>query len=173
MSDLPRDPFPPLTRPATPRVALHGRPAIRTAEEDDLPEITRLDAEAFPDSAYPIFVLRQLFDLHSGFLLVADAGDALDGYVLAGVSPGDSIGWIMSLGVAGDRRGHGLGRRLMVEILKRLRANAVHEVRVAVDPTNTVALTLYESLGFVPLDVGLHTDYFGEGEHRLIMTMSP
>jgi ribosomal-protein-alanine N-acetyltransferase len=77
----------------------------------------------------------------------------------------------MSLAVIPHQRGHGLGRRLMVEVLRRLRTEGVRQVRLTVEPTSEAAITLYQSLGFSS-EEGVVKDYFGPGEHRLLMTLA-
>ncbi|MCX5057240.1 GNAT family N-acetyltransferase [Streptomyces sp. NBC_00461] len=143
---------------------------IRTAREDDLPEICLLDREAFPAEPYPEFVLRQYFDLCCGHLIVVDDGTALRGYLIAAAPSDCGPTWLISLGVARDLRGRGLGRRLMTRMLDRLRSEGASEVRLAVDPDNEPAVHLYKSLGFTPLG-GPRRDYFGAGKDRLLMAL--
>ncbi|MEU7471662.1 GNAT family N-acetyltransferase [Streptomyces sp. NPDC044984] len=152
-------------------------PLLRTARESDLPELQRLDEEVFREVAYPAFLLRQLFDLyagHTGHLLVLDDGDGrLRGYVLAATTAISRDSWILGLCVAEDRRRHGLGRELMVEVLARLRRCGTERVRLTVEPSNDAAILLYRSLGFrpEPPDGGLRRDYFGPGEDREVMCL--
>ncbi|OIJ90929.1 GNAT family N-acetyltransferase [Streptomyces colonosanans] len=143
---------------------------MRGVTEADLPELVRVDREAFPQEPYPYFVLRQLFDLHGDRLLVLDDGEHLHGYVLFVTTSDGYRSWIVSLGVTRDQRGRGLGRRLMLEVLRRLRAEGVREARLTVEPTNAAAIALYRSLGFSS-DEGVRKDYFGVDEDRLIMTL--
>ncbi|MFF1447395.1 GNAT family N-acetyltransferase [Streptomyces sp. NPDC058274] len=145
---------------------------MRGVEESDLPALARLDQEVFQRDAYPFFVLRQLFDVHPEDFLVLDDGETLRGYVLVGSAPEAGSSWILGLGVTPDRRGRGHGRRLMVEILRRLRTTAgIREVRLTVEPTNAPAIVLYRSLGFSP-EGAVRKGYFGPDEDRLIMTLS-
>lgn len=146
-------------------------PDIRSVQEKELPELHRLDNEIFEFSPYPYFVLRQHFDAHGDHLLVLDDGKALQGYMLAATPPATGPTWLLSLGVARDQRGRGLGRRLMVEMLSRLRSEGVREFRLAVDPENERAVRLYTSLGFTPLG-DPHEDYFGPNQDRLLMALS-
>ncbi|MCW7943617.1 acetyltransferase [Streptomyces hygroscopicus] len=143
---------------------------MRGVTEEDLPELLRVDREAFPDDPYPYFVLRQLFDLHGDCMLVLDDGVGLHGYVLYVTTPDRYRSWIVSLGVTRDQRGRGLGKRLMLEVLRRLRGAGVREARLTVEPANAAAIMLYRSLGFLS-DEGVRKDYFGAGEDRLIMTL--
>ncbi|WP_078623225.1 GNAT family N-acetyltransferase [Streptomyces prunicolor] len=154
-------------------IPVHGDRAhpeqLRAGTEEDLYEITRIDAEAFPSDPYPYFVVRQFFDLSGGRLLVLDDSHTLHGYVLA-TPPDAGLSWILSLGVPRDLRGRGLGRRLMVEMVSRLRAEGAREIKLTVDPDNDPAVLLYRHLGF--LAVGdLLKDYFGPGEHRIRMAL--
>ncbi|KOV32074.1 GNAT family N-acetyltransferase [Streptomyces caelestis] len=152
-------------------------PLLRTARESDLPELQRLDEEVFQEVAYPAFLLRQLYDLYAGragHLLVLDDGDGrLRGYVLAATTAISRDSWILGLCVAEDRRRHGLGRELMVEVLARLRRCGTERVRLTVEPANDAAILLYRSLGFrpEPPEGGLRRDYFGPGEDREVMRL--
>ncbi len=175
MTVFPEERFPSRGRPVGPALFSEGtfvdRPlTMREVTEDDLPELVRVDREAFPDEPYPYFVLRQLFDLHGDCLLVLDDGESLHGYVLYVTTRDGYRSWIVSLGVTRDRRGRGLGRRLMLEVLRRLRTEGVREVRLTVEPANAAAIMLYRSLGFSS-DEGVREDYFGRGEDRLVMTL--
>ena len=143
---------------------------LRGVTEADLDALTLLDREVFPEEPYPYFVLRQLCDLHGDCLLVLEDGKSLHGYVLYVTTRDGYRSWIVSLGVTRDQRGRGLGRRLMLEVLRRLRAEEVREVRLTVEPANAAAIMLYRSLGFSS-DEGVRKDYFGAGEDRLIMTL--
>ncbi|MFF8968530.1 GNAT family N-acetyltransferase [Streptomyces sp. NPDC014995] len=148
---------------------------IRAATEEDLPHIVRLDAEAFPSDPYPYFVLRQLLASFPDFVFVVEDGGEdggkLGGYVLS-TPPDAERSWILSLGIAPELRGQGLGRRLMTQILGHLRVRGVRSVSLSVEPGNDSAVALYRSLGFVPDPDGPRKDYFGPGAHRLLMTLS-
>ncbi|MFI6625669.1 GNAT family N-acetyltransferase [Streptomyces sp. NPDC050528] len=131
----------------------------------------RVDKDAFPEDPYPPFILRQLIEIHVDRTLVLDDGEGLLGYVFFVNTSDGYVSWIMSLAIIPHQRGHGLGRRLMVEVLRRLRTEGVRQVRLTVEPANTAAITLYRTLGFSSED-GVAKDYFGPGEHRLLMTLA-
>ncbi|MXM62043.1 GNAT family N-acetyltransferase [Streptomyces sp. HUCO-GS316] len=143
---------------------------IRTVTEEDLPELHRLDNEVFERNAYPYFVLRQFFDAYGGHLLVIDDGANLLGYVFA-TAPDDKVSWILSLAVRPGLQGQGLGRRLMGEILDHVRSAGVREVWLTVEPGNDTAVLLYRSMGFLAEDAP-REDYFGPGQHRLVMRLT-
>ncbi len=171
MTPLPGDRFPSAAGSTVSQVSGERRLRIRAATEEDLPHIVRLDAEAFPADPYPYFVLRQLLASFPDFVFVVEDGEDLGGYVLS-TPPNAAQSWILSLGIAPDLRGQGLGRQLMTHILTHLRAEGVHSVSLSVEPGNDTAVALYESLGFAPDPGGPRKDYFGPGAHRLLMTLS-
>lgn len=141
---------------------------LRQADEADLPELHRLDREVFREHAYPYFTLRQLYDLFHADVFVLDDGRTFHGYVMAGVNA-DREGWILGLAIDQRWRGHGLGRRLMAESLRRLRAHGVGAVCLTVEPSNAAAIELYASLGF--RRVAERAGYFGPDADRLIMRL--
>ncbi len=54
------------------------------------------------------------------------------------------------MGVHGDRRGRGVGTKLLAELLTRARASGIERVSLSVEPDN-FAYHLYERAGFVPV----------------------
>ncbi|WP_327722031.1 GNAT family N-acetyltransferase [Streptomyces sp. NBC_00490] len=142
----------------------------RHVREADLQELSLLDRESFPEEPYPYFVLRQMFDIYPGHLLVLDDGTALQGYVLCGTAPDLSRSWVLGLGITPHQRGQGFGRLLMEEVLRRLRDLGVREVALTVAPANKAAILLYENLGFVG-EPTLRKNYFGPGADRLLMRL--
>jgi [ribosomal protein S18]-alanine N-acetyltransferase len=150
-------------------VTAEGLPLrLRQVGEEDLPELHRLDREVFGKHAYPYFTLRQLFDLFQADTFVLDDGRTFHGYVMAGVNAARE-GWILGLAIARKRRGHGLGRRLMAESLRRLRAQNVRAVALTVEPSNATAIDLYASLGFRRVEE--RAGYFGPDADRLVMRL--
>ncbi|MFB7930639.1 GNAT family N-acetyltransferase [Streptomyces sp. NPDC056039] len=150
---------------------MESRVLLRTAAEEDLPHIARLDREVFGDAAYPFFVLRQLFD--AGFtLVVVDDSEGICAYALALASEGR--GWVLALAVGPGQRGTGLGRELMRETLCHLRSLRVREVLLTVELANASAIRLYRALGFTERGgaTGHVRDYFGPGEDRLLMSLT-
>jgi len=61
---------------------------------------------------------------------------------------GGSEGQVEPIGVHPDFQGHGLGRALLIEGLRRLRAAGARVAHVEVDGGNDAARALYESAGF-------------------------
>lgn len=67
-------------------------------------------------------------------------------------------GHITNVAVDPDYQGQGLGRRLMNELTSRVKALGVDSMTLEVRPSNTVAINLYNSLGF--RSVGQRPKYY-------------
>lgn len=140
----------------------------RPVEPGDLAGIARIEAESFGELAYPYFALRQLFDLHSRWCMVAETDGILDGHILAGV-PAQGDAWLIGLAVRPACRGRGIASRLIATELDRFRAADVKKLMATVEPDNHVARELYRQFGFAT--VGYEDDYFGTGEPREILSL--
>ncbi|MFF5756023.1 GNAT family N-acetyltransferase [Streptomyces longwoodensis] len=168
----PRDRYPSTPGSFLSRTARNRPPRIRAVTETDLPDIVRVDKEAFPAAPYPFFVVRQFFDAFREHMFVLEDGDGeLRGYVMS-TGTDDAESWILSLAVTAEVRRQGWGRQLMTEVLSHLRGRGAHTVVLSVEPDNATAVALYDSLGFTPAPGGPVRDYFGPGEHRLLMTLA-
>jgi ribosomal-protein-alanine N-acetyltransferase len=144
---------------------------IRPAEEADLDGLHRVDRLVFGRLAYPFFALRQLMDLHARHCVVADDGHQLVGYCLGALAARPRTGWLLGLAVLPGAREAGHGRELVHETVRRIVADGAREVRLAVEPENSGAIHLYETVGF--RICGFRPDYFGPEGDRLIMTARP
>lgn len=142
---------------------------IRSADQGDLAELASLDRSIFHDLAYPQFVLRQLFDVHRGYWLVVDHAAGLLGYSLGVPTSDRASGWLLGLAVRTEHRRQGYGRALTLASVDLLRATSVGSVNLTVEPGNIAATALYREVGFTMSD--LRYDYFGPGEHRLLMSL--
>jgi ribosomal-protein-alanine N-acetyltransferase len=149
---------------------------IRPLEVHEFDAISELDTDVFGRWAYPCFVLRQLFDAHRRFWLVAEGPTGyLRGYTLAvhcsdtanGPDPGAPSAWLFGLGVRKQYMRMGCGRLLTAAVLELLAGSGVQLVKLTVEPENGTAIALYEEFGFVPVRYGEH--YFGRGDHRIVM----
>ncbi|MET8100834.1 GNAT family N-acetyltransferase [Streptomyces sp. NPDC005236] len=153
--------------------ALHSSVVrVGKAGDQDLSELIDLDHEAFPADPFPFSLMRQFMDMFPDQLLVAEGDDGhVCGYVLA-TPPNKGQSWIVSLAVNPAEQGMGVGRQLMRESLKSLRAAGTGTVLLWVEPANDHAIALYQSLGFVRDPAGTRPDHFGPGADRLLMTLT-
>jgi len=88
------------------------------------------------------------------FLLVAKNRKRLVGFAFASVPRdypldiAEFVGVINDVYVLPEFRGKGIGKKLVVECLKRMKAYKVNAVRLMVLTENRTAIKLYEKLGF-------------------------
>ena len=75
--------------------------------------------------------------------------DDIAGYCWTEIAPGGQ-GRIFMIGADPDYRGRGIGRKLLLAGLAYLKNKGVDEVGLTVDSENQAAISLYESVGFVP-----------------------
>lgn len=87
---------------------------------------------------------------------VVESADEIVGYGIMSFGAGEAH--ILNVCIRNDERGTGLGRRLMNFLLDRAREEYMQEVFLEVRPSNTVAIRLYETLGFVR--IGLRKSYY-------------
>jgi len=139
--------------------------AIRPATRADLLEIHRIEkasfAQPWPYHAFEGFLSEP------GFLVAFD-GTVL-GYVVSDTVPnhGRPIGHIKDLAVRPERRGEGIGTRLLDRSLDVLGAEGARRVKLEVRESNDRARSLYRRFGFehshaVP-------GYYDDGEDALVL----
>ncbi|MBH0775712.1 GNAT family N-acetyltransferase [Nocardia bovistercoris] len=128
--------------------------------------MARIEQESFGELAYPIFVLRQLFDLHGRHWIVAYDSSSIQGYAMVCVDS-DYCAWILGLGVSLLCRGRGLGRGLLGRAMDQCRRCGAERVRITVRPDNAIAAQLYRSAGFIRIDY--EENYFGAGNPREVL----
>ena len=97
--------------------------------------------------------IRQLcVDSTLGRAWMLAVGDRDVGYALAyyrhSIDHGGRIAVLDDLWVTVNRRGHGLGARLLEAVCEDLRALGARAVLLEVDPANKVAISLYSRFGF-------------------------
>jgi ribosomal protein S18 acetylase RimI-like enzyme len=114
-------------------------------------------------------VLPRLFFVHfEGTSYVVDDDDGqLAGFLIGFLSQGDpEEAYIHFVGVAPERCGAGLGRRLYERFFADARAHGRTRVRCVTSPVNTPSVAFHEALGFDVEKVA--RDYDGPGEDRVL-----
>ena len=115
----------------------------------------------------PLLLLPQLAIFHRGWGRPGDTGLIAeeDGRPIGAVwyrfftTEAHGEGWIepetpeLAVAVVADRRGEGIGRRLMEAIHERARADGLARISLSVEPENP-AKRLYERLGYVDHEPG-------------------
>ena len=98
--------------------------------------------------------------------LVAVEGTMVLGYIGSQSVLGEAD--MMNLAVSPAARGEGIGEKLVLSLMERLRANDVYRLTLEVRITNEPAIKLYEKLGFV--QIGRRPNYYHHPrEDALIM----
>ncbi len=140
---------------------------LRTLQPEDFHHLLTIETESF-DSGYSPYFIKMIPVLFGNVSYIAlDESEPL-GYAAAAIEQGErDRGWIISMAVRPRARGQGLGKKLMEKCLDALEQAGVRRVHLTVAPANKVAIELYSQLGFA--SSGVMPDYFGPGEHRLLM----
>jgi L-amino acid N-acyltransferase YncA len=138
---------------------------VRTALPQDVATIVAVDRAIWSDWANPPTLYRQLIDLFPESIFVAHTQDGrYAGCAVGLVRPQPAIGWILSVDLAEEFRGKGLGKLFISELLAVFRRLHVSKVVAIIDPENTASQRLFSSLGFERC--GLESDYFGMHKHQ-------
>lgn len=138
--------------------------------EDDLARIFQLDEEAFKPDNYPLFVLRQLYDLSPDLFLVAvDEFNQIKGYCFGGINHDSKTGWIFALSVIQQEQKKKIGERLTFEVVTAIKNKNMNTIQLTTTPDNSAAIHLYEKLGFKK--VAEDIDYYFDSAPRILMKL--
>ena len=118
---------------------------VRDLRTEDLDEVCRIEEASF-SMPWKREDFQGLIDSENSVYLVILADDRVVG--AAGYTFNGFDGYINNVVIDVDRRGQGLGKLLMKELLTVGRKNGVPEFTLEVRVSNTPAIKLYESLGF-------------------------
>ncbi|MCE2509465.1 MAG: ribosomal protein S18-alanine N-acetyltransferase [Alphaproteobacteria bacterium] len=129
---------------------------IRPALGGDLPGVTALQAACFADAWGEASIAKFLTDPHGLSLLAVAGGGRPAGFALCRMVGGECE--ILSLGVAAEWRGRGLGARLLEAIAAAAGARGAERIYLEVAVQNTEAGALYHRHGF--RQVGQRPGYY-------------
>ncbi len=118
---------------------------VRDLRTEDLDEVSRIEEASF-SMPWKREDFQGLIDSDNSVYLVILADGRVAG--AAGYTFNGFDGYINNVVIDVDRRGQGLGKVLMKELLAVGRKNGVPEFTLEVRVSNTPAIKLYESLGF-------------------------
>lgn len=141
-----------------------GETILRVADPDDLDAFMELELACHESPWSRQMYLTEL-SRTDGIRLAAEE----DGVVVGGILGAHVGDWhLMNVLVAPQRRGHGIGGRLVDAFLERVEpAPVTLEVRVS----NAPAIALYERRGF--RGAGVRRRYYGGTEDALVMWRPP
>jgi ribosomal-protein-alanine N-acetyltransferase len=128
---------------------------LRDMTGTDVPAVVGIERASYT-MPWSEATFRGLLRRRDAEMVTAESDGAVIGYAAfwCVVDQGE----LGNVAVSADWRGHGIGARLVEEILRRAARRGVHEVFLEVRPSNTVARGLYERLGFRP--VGRRRNYY-------------
>ncbi|HOE65354.1 MAG TPA: ribosomal protein S18-alanine N-acetyltransferase [Candidatus Hydrogenedentes bacterium] len=127
---------------------------VRLAEEH-LPEVVRIEQEAYPEP-WTVGMFRQEIESNLSHFYVMELGDELVGY--GGFWLVLDEAHVTSVTIKNSQRRKGLGRALMTFLLDKAREAEARIATLEVRVSNVRARSLYESLGFQ--SVGLRKGYY-------------
>jgi diamine N-acetyltransferase len=81
--------------------------------------------------------------------LAVSVGEEVVGFVMWGIDPEDESFWIGGLIIDRRHQRRGYGRAVVAQLLERAAADGHREAALSYDPQNTLAQSLYASMGFV------------------------
>jgi len=139
---------------------------LRPMTEADLPRIHRIELASYE---YPWTPGNFADSMGAGYSMwVREADSEVIGYYAMMAAAGEAH--ILNLTIAPSWRRHGLGRDLLDHCLARACDHRAETVFLEVRTSNTAAIALYHSSGFV--DLAVRRDYYparGGREDALIM----
>ena len=141
----------------------------REANAFDLPIFVSLDKDLFPYSPWSASQYKEEFSSPTRHFVVAlDEQQNIIGY--AGVfAPGAAEADILTVGVVPNHRGQGIAKALMALLTEWANAQGSTAMMLEVKSDNHEAIGLYESLGYLKLNV--RKDYFGTGLDAQVMRL--
>lgn len=151
----------------------HHRPLIDSARVADADDLADIHASAF-HRGWPAAEIEALIGEPSVTALVARRARLFGkrrpvGFTLVRVAADEAE--VLTIAVAPEERGYGIGRQLFDELMRRLYFERVGSVFLEVDEGNQPALALYRRAGF--RQVGRRGNYYavsgGQTSNALVM----
>ena len=124
-------------------------PRVRPYRSEDHDSVVSLWRTVFPEDPphnAPARVIAEKVAAGDGLLLVADEQGTIVGSVMAGYD--GHRGWLYAVAVEPARRRLGIGRHLVEQAIRRLRALGCGKVNLQVRSGNDEAVGFYRRLGF-------------------------
>lgn len=132
--------------------------------EADLPQVLAIERSSFPDPWSERMFRDDLKDDGRRLAIVLKAAGRVAGY---------AIGWFVAdefhlgnIAIMPERKGQGLGRRLLEHCIEQARAHQCVMATLEVRASNEAAINLYHSFGFK--EIALRKKYY-QTEDALVM----
>jgi ribosomal-protein-alanine acetyltransferase len=131
---------------------------IREANGSDLPEIMKLEIASFANDAWPEATFHSELDAAHTYYILALEGEELVGYAGLSKLAGSDQADIQTIAVREDKRGLGIGRKLMDALTLEAKNRDAKEIFLEVRADNSVAQKLYKVFGFK--QIGTRKKYY-------------
>jgi len=137
---------------------------IRAMAVEDVPAVSAIDRVCF---SYPWTEATFVAETAStvGYYRVAERAGEVVGYIGSQMILDEAH--ITTFGVRPDQRRHGVGERLLADLLRKAVRGGCHRVTLEVRETNAPAICLYRKYGFSP--VSRRRAYYHDGEDAVVM----
>ncbi len=144
-----------------------ARLTVRAMRLADLDEVMVIERRSF-SAPWEESTFRGLMRRPSAALLVAETDDELTGYSVMWFAADE--GELGDIAVVPERRGEGIGRRLLRESISVAASRGTRSLYLEVRESNDVARRLYEKVGFNV--VGVRKQYYTEPvEDAIVMRL--
>jgi len=137
---------------------------LRPAQLRDVWAIHRLERSCFQRDAWPWIDIFAVLLFPETVRLKAVAENKVVGFVVGDRRRRQGLGWIATLGVHQDYRRRGIGRRLLEACEREL---DTRRVRLTLRRSNHIAMDLYKSAGYTPVETWKR--YYRDGEDGIVM----
>jgi [ribosomal protein S18]-alanine N-acetyltransferase len=141
--------------------------ALREMTWRDIPRLAELETELFAEDAWTEATWwAELAGRPRREYLVLEGQAGIEGY--AGLDRGGTVADVMTVAVAPNRQGRGLGDRLLTQLVARAESAGAEAVMLEVRADNEAALRLYRRHGFEEVSVRRRY-YQPEGVDALVL----
>ncbi|RLE67792.1 MAG: ribosomal-protein-alanine N-acetyltransferase [Thermoprotei archaeon] len=139
--------------------------SVREVRYKDIPAIYEIERLCFKDP-YELPLLQMYYAISRSLFLVSEREGRVVGYAI-GLAKKWGEGHVISIAVHPEWRRRGVGKRLMLQLLEKMRRMGVRWVRLEVRVSNEAAINLYRRLGFSI--EGVLKGYYRDGEDAYLM----
>ena len=140
---------------------------ICAKDKSKIEKVKEIEKEAFGSGAIDEWVLIPLARYGKIYSLNMD-GEIVSIVEMLKTWKSDEI-YIYSFATKKEFQGQGYGKKLIIEIIERLKEQKIKRVILTVAPKNSVAISLYKKLGFLEGEF-LEAEY-GKGVDRIKMVL--
>lgn len=140
---------------------------IRQAIPTDLQKVLAIENQSFKEQAFNARQFKYLMGSPTCTFVVADYDSQVVGYLILLRRKKSRTLRIYSIAVGAAHRGKGIGLKLLEHAQTEAQRHGDSGIRLEVDEANQVAVAFYTRFGFQIK--GLKPDYYGPGQHALVM----